>query len=62
MDLDSDENVYMFFVRGERWWWLRFIVNFVFSLIKMRMVRKNKYFLKKINKEENIFYIILNML
>lgn len=62
VDPDSDENVHMFFARGERWRRLRSIVNPAFSSTKMRTVRKNKYFSKKINKEENIFYIILNML
>lgn len=44
VDPDSDENVHMFFARGERWRRLRSIVNPAFSSTKMRTVRKNKYF------------------
>lgn len=38
VDPDSDENVHMFFARGERWRRLRSIVNPAFSSTKMRTV------------------------
>ncbi|KAJ8317594.1 hypothetical protein KUTeg_005498 [Tegillarca granosa] len=38
VDPDTDENVHMFFARGERWRRLRSIVNPAFSTAKMRMM------------------------
>jgi hypothetical protein len=38
VDPDGDENVHMFFARGERWRRLRSIVNPAFSSTKMRTV------------------------